>query len=214
MQGSTHPRRGWSRGQDARKSKNRWVERYWTYLCNFLHLFLLSYFITAAHFLKQQPENDSCLPVHLFKPHYLQTPRYPRWRYSNEGVLCDGKWLRSDLSISTLMSHCTSNISNNLFQACGIFFFLCHAAVKALFLKSCRLFFFFWRQNGRRVGAGAAITRLQTPCVRFPQHLDLMRSCPLLKRPVKVNGILIQFTNREESTNGSPKAWHLLNGII
>lgn len=178
MQGSTHPRRGWSRGQDARKSKNRWVERYWTYLCNFLHLFLLSYFITAAHFLKQQPENDSCLPVHLFKPHYLQTPRYPRWRYSNEGVLCDGKWLRSDLSISTLMSHCTSNISNNLFQACGIFFFLCHAAVKALFLKSCRLFFFFlktkrascrsWSCNNKTSDALRALPSTPGPHAELP----------------------------------------------
>lgn len=53
------------RGQDARKSENGWMERYWTYLCNFLCLLLLLYFITAAHFLNHQPEDDLCLPMHL-----------------------------------------------------------------------------------------------------------------------------------------------------
>lgn len=53
------------RGQDARKSENGWMERFWTYLCNFLRLSLLLCFITAAHFLNHQPENDLCLPEDL-----------------------------------------------------------------------------------------------------------------------------------------------------
>lgn len=55
------------RGQDARKSENG------TYLCNFLRLCLLLYFITAAHFLNRQPENYLHLLVAPFKPHYLKT---------------------------------------------------------------------------------------------------------------------------------------------
>lgn len=42
-----------------------WIEAHWAYLCNFLSLFLLADFITAAHFLSHQSENDSpaCLSL-------------------------------------------------------------------------------------------------------------------------------------------------------
>ena len=41
---------GDGRGQDASESEDGWMERYLTYLCNFLRLFLLLYFITATLF--------------------------------------------------------------------------------------------------------------------------------------------------------------------
>lgn len=47
------------------KSENGRIKWYRTYFCNFLLLFLLVRFITAAHFLNQQPESDLCLPMHL-----------------------------------------------------------------------------------------------------------------------------------------------------
>lgn len=56
---------GDGRGQNASESEDGWMERYLTYFCNFLRLFLLLFFITAAHFLNQQPENDLSLPMHL-----------------------------------------------------------------------------------------------------------------------------------------------------
>lgn len=47
------------------KSENGQIKWYRTYFCNFLLLFLLVRFITATHFLNQQPESDLCLPMHL-----------------------------------------------------------------------------------------------------------------------------------------------------
>ncbi len=65
LQRGTHPHTQDGGGQDARKSENEWMERFWTYLCNFRRLFLLLYFITVAHFLHHRPKNNLCRPEHL-----------------------------------------------------------------------------------------------------------------------------------------------------
>lgn len=90
------------RGQDARKSENG------TYLCNFLRLCLLLYFITAAHFLNRQPENDSHLLVAPLKPHYLKTT----WHFKGS-IQIKVSLLTVAFRPST-MSHRTSSRINNL----------------------------------------------------------------------------------------------------
>lgn len=95
------------RGQDARESENGWVERYWTYFCNFLLPIPPGPLYHSSPF--SQPAAWKRLVT--FIPHYLKTKWELRWHFK-AGIQIEVSLVMGNYCVQTfspnLMSHCTS----------------------------------------------------------------------------------------------------------